>query len=222
MLEKTLPWVYNIQEELQFTPKAIESGQYRVKFFHAATMDRTRFGQMLKLFMMGQKIVFDRTGLNPDLEKRLQIFFLENNLKMQSVNFMTHIELCQLGDGLLILIEGRAINNHPERLKFWEQIFNYLKIQHPSLKMDEDVFCLWRIRSTASTELNYLDVRRINLYNPTSYKKHVTVQTQNHFAFMKSIDQEKASAKSTPHGVEVELYPNGKIALDFGHYEETK
>ena len=30
-----------------------------------------------------------------------------------------------------------------------------------------------------------------------------------------------ASARSVPNGVEVELLPNGRIALDFGHYEES-
>ena len=63
---------------------------------------------MLKLFMMGQKIVFDKTGLHPDLEKRLQIFFLENDLKLQTVNYLTQIEVCQLGDGLFVCLEGKA------------------------------------------------------------------------------------------------------------------
>jgi hypothetical protein len=221
-LKKALPWTYQVQETLDFTPEGIESGQDRVKFFHASKMDRTRFSQMLKLFLMGQRIVFDKTGLHPDLEKRLQIFFLENNLKLQSVKYLINIQVCELGEGLLICLEGEALKDQPDRKKFWDHIFNYLKIQHPSLVMDDDVFCLWRIRSTAPTELNYLDVRRINLYNPTSYKKQVLVHTQKHFAFLKMIDPSKATAKSTTEGVEVELLPNGKIALDFGHYEERK
>ena len=88
------------------------------------------------------------------------------------------------------------------------------------MKMDEDVFTLWRIRATSPHELTYLDVRRVNIYNPTSYKKLVTIKTHKHFAFMKMIDPTRATAKSTPQGVDVELLPNGKIALDFGHYEE--
>jgi hypothetical protein len=64
-------------------------------------------------------------------------------------------------------------------------------------------------------------VRRVNIYNPTSYKKVVTIKTHKHFAFMKMIDPTRANAKSTSDGVDVELLPNGKIALDFGHYEET-
>jgi len=35
------------------------------------------------------------------------------------------------------------------------------------------------------------------------------------------IDPTRAQAKSSPEGVDVELLPNGKIALDFGHFEES-
>jgi hypothetical protein len=87
--------------------------------------------------------------------------------------------------------------------------------------MDREVFGLWNIRATNASDLNYLDVRRINLYNPTSYKKSVTIRTHKHFAFMKMVDPERAQAKSTPDGVQVELLPNGTVALDFGHFEEN-
>jgi len=79
---------------------------------------------------------------------------------------------------------------------------------------------MWRIRATSNHELSYLDVRRVNIYNPTSYKKTVTIRTHKHFAFMKMVDPTRANAKSTSEGVDVELLPHGKIALDFGHYEE--
>jgi hypothetical protein len=84
------------------------------------------------------------------------------------------------------------------------------------------VFSLWRIRATGPQDLNYLDVRRVNFYNPTSYKKKISVDSVSSFAFMRVIDPANAEARSVPHGVEVTLLPQGRIALDFGHYEETK
>lgn len=220
-LEGHFRWLYNLNCHLTFTPEWIDGGHHRIKFFHAEGMDRTRFGQMLKLFLMGQKVVLDRSGLSEDLDKRLQIFFLENDLKLQSVNYLTSISLCELGEGRFITFEGERLEKNQEREKFWEHLFQFLNLNHPKILSDGNLFTLWRIRETSPHELNYLDVRRVNLYNPTSYKKSVVVHTHKKFAFMKMIDPLHASAQTTSEGVEVELLPNGKIALDFGHYEEN-
>lgn len=219
-LEQNFPWAFSIHKELNFTTEWIEENQHKVKFFHGSALDRTRFGQMLKLFMMGQKIVLDRTGLSFELDKRLQVFLLENNLKIQSVNFLTPITLTELGEGRFITFEGSRLNEESGK-KFWDHLFKYFNLNHPDMELGEEVFGLWRIRSSTTHELNFLDVRRVNLYNPTSYKKQVTIQTKGGFAFMKMIDPSRASAKSVTHGVEVELLPNGRIGLDFGHYEEV-
>lgn len=214
-------WLYQTHETLPFTPEWIDSNQHKIKFFHGADLDRITFGQMLKLFMMGQKVLLDRDQLGEGLDKKLQIFLLENNLKTQSVNFMTTTQVCELGEGRLIIYDGGKLVENPDRQKFWSHVFRYFNLVQPEMKMDEDVFSLWRIRATTPHELSYLDVRRVNIYNPTSYKKTVSIKTHKHFAFMKMIDPTRANAKSTPEGVEVELLPNGKIALDFGHYEEV-
>lgn len=219
-LDERYRYMYQVHQNLNFTTEWIEQSHHKVKFFHGGALDRTRFAQMLKLFLMGQNIIFDKTGLHPDLEKRLQIFYLENNLKIQSVNFLTAIHLCELGEGKLFAFEGDKLQTSKQKSDFWSQLFKFLNLVQPEILMDKDVFSLWRIRETSSQDLNFLDVRRINLYNPTSYKKLVTIHTQKHFAYLKMIDPERAQAKSTPEGVEIELLPSGKIALDFGHYEE--
>jgi hypothetical protein len=171
--------------------------------------------------MMGQRILLDRTGLSEDLEKKLQIFLVENNIKIQSVNFITSIEICELGEGVLIIFQGDRLYENPQAELFWPQIFKFFDLSQPEVTMDPDVFSVWKIRATSPHELSYLNVRRLNLYNPTSYKKIVTIRTHKHFAFMKMIDPSRANAKSTPSGVDVEILPQGKIALDFGHYEDT-
>ncbi|MFP5385389.1 MAG: hypothetical protein ACLGHN_04880 [Bacteriovoracia bacterium] len=219
-LGKHFKWLYQNHTELPFTPEWIDTHHHKLKFFHGEDLTRTVFAQLLKLFMMGQTVLLDRSGMPEGLDKKLQIFLLENNIKSQSVNFMTSTQVCELGEGKLIIFEGSKLIENPSREKFWDHIFKYLNLVQPEMMMDEDVFSLWRIRSTTPHELSYLDVRRVNLYNPTSYKKMVSIKTQKHFAFMKLIDPTRAHAKSTPDGVEVELLPNGKIALDFGHYEE--
>lgn len=220
-LDKHFRWLYQSHDELSFTPEWIDVNQHKIKFFHAEDLNRTTFSQILKLFLMGQRILLDTSRMPVDLDKKWQIFLLENNLKNQSVNFMTNTQICELGEGRLILFEGDNLLNKPDKEKFWQHIFRYLNLVQPEMQMDHDVFSMWRIRATTPHELSYLDVRRVNIYNPTSYKKVVSIKTNKHFAFMKMIDPTRASAKSTPEGVDVELLPNGKIALDFGHYEEA-
>jgi hypothetical protein len=219
-LRENFRWMYTKRKELSFTSEAIDENQHKIKFFYGATLDRTRFAQMLKLFMMGQKVVLDRKGLSAELEGRLQVFFLENNLKVQIVNFFTTVNLCELGEGRFITYDGSLLKNGSDK-KFWPQFFKYFNLNHVDMNLDEDIFSLWRIRATTPAELNFLDVRRVNLYNPTSYKKRAIIHTKGSFAFMKTIDPSHASAKSISHGVEVELLPQGRIALDFGHYEEN-
>jgi hypothetical protein len=220
-LNQHFKWLYHVHDELPFNSNWIEANHHKIKFFVAQDLDRTTFGQVLKLFMMGQIILLDTSGLIESLDKKLQVFMLENNLKSQSVNFMTSIQICELGEGRLILFQGDRLKENPNREKFWRHIFQYLNLVQPEIIADEDVFSVWRIRATSPHELSYLDVRRVNIYNPTSYKKNVSIKTHKHFAFMKMIDPTKANAKSTPDGVDIELLPNGKIALDFGHYEEN-
>jgi hypothetical protein len=219
-LDMNFKWLYQIQASLPFHPDWIDLHQHKLKFFNGHDLDRITFAQVLKLFMMGQKIILDQSGMGEGFEKRLQIFLIENNIKIQFVHFQTQVQICELGEGKLIIFEGEKLIDNPMKGKFWPQIFKFLNMVQPEMKMDEDVFSLWRIRSTSPHELSYLDVRRVNIYNPTSYKKVVSIKTHKHFAFMKMVDPTRATAKSTTNGVDVELLPNGKIALDFGHYEE--
>ncbi len=219
-LENNFRWLYQSQDQLPFNPEWIDLNQSKLKFFHGPDLDRTTFAQILKLFMMGQRILLNRSGLGEAFEKKLQIFLIENNIKIQEVNFMTPTQLCELGEGRLILFEGDKLVENSSKEKYWDELFKYFNLVQPEIIMDDDIFTMWRIRATSQHELSYLDVRRVNIYNPTSYKKNVTIKTHKHFAFMKMIDPTRATAKSTTDGVDIELLPNGKIALDFGHYEE--
>jgi hypothetical protein len=218
-LRKNCHWMFYVHNQIDFTPHWIDSSQDRIKFFHAKNMNRLLLAKMLKLFMMGQKIIFDRDGISEDLAQRLQIFYLENSLKLQTVNYISPVQLTTLGEGRFITFEGSKLERQDQQDLFWNHIFKFMKIDHPLLVLDKDVFNFWRIRSRSAHELNYIDVRRVNLYNPTSYKKIVKIQNQKRFAFLRMIDPLKATVKSNSEGVEVELLPQGKIALDFGHYE---
>ncbi|HXH32363.1 MAG TPA: hypothetical protein VNJ01_16300 [Bacteriovoracaceae bacterium] len=213
--------LYQFSDSFAFTNEWVQGSQHKIKLFQGGALDRLGFAQILKLFMLGQRILLDVQDLPLELDKRLQVFLIENNIKNQTLNFVTAISVFELGDGRLITFDGKKLIGKPEQKNFWHQIFKYFNLTQPEVTMDDDLFSFWKIRSTSGHELNYLDVRRVNFYNPTSYKKHVTINTKNHFAFLRAADSLRASAKSVSQRVEVELLPNGKISLDFGHYEEA-
>lgn len=214
-------WLYSWPDRLDFSPVAIDRDHGKIKFFHGRDLTRTTLGQVLKLFMMGQRVLIDKSDISEELEKVLEVFLLENNLKGQSVNFVTSIQILELGEGRLVLYDGKKLHKNEDSQKFWDHLFKYFNLSEPELIVDKDIFCLWSIRATGPEDLSYLNVRRLSIYNPTSYKKQVSIRTNKHFAFMRMTDPTRATARSTPDGVEVELLPNGRIALDFGHYEEA-
>lgn len=193
----------------------------RLKFFFGSQMDRTRFQQVLRLFLNGQRIILDRAGLEPVLEKKLQIFITENELKTQDIHFLTQITLIRLGDGMLMIYDSRALAEHPiaKKISFWEHVTKYLNLKHLMLKGENTSFYTWKTRTTGSYELNYNEVRRLSIYNPTPHRIRCQVPGSKLFAFLKVVDPIHAQAKSTPMGVEIEVMTQGSISLDFGHFE---
>ena len=172
-LDEFYPWLYQKQREFEFSIESIEANQDKVKIFLGKDLDRTGFSQALKLFLMGQKVILDTSGLSDILEKKLQLFVIENNLKVQNVNFIIPTKICELGEGAFIFFDGTLLKANESSSKYWTQIFKFFKLIHPKVIFSEGVFHHWKLRKTKPEELAYLDVRRLSLYNPTSYKKIV-------------------------------------------------
>lgn len=192
-----------------------------LKIVHSRYLDKSHFTQVLKSFLLGKRVIIDKNGMDPELEKRLGLFYVENNLKVEMVRFQTQMNLSELGDGKLLVYDGSGLNKDNYQV-FWKKVFEVMGVTHLQTELSEDVFSMWKRRECSTDELNYHDVRRVSLYNPTSYKKYVKLQTQNKFAFMRLIDPQKATAKSSAQVIDVELLPQGRISLDFGHFEEMK
>ena len=217
------PWMYKRHNDFKFSADVLATTEQRIKFFHGKDLNRTTFAQMVKLFFMGQRVLLDTNFLSVELRKKLEVFYIENNLKIQSVNYQTLVQFVQLGEGMMIVFDGANLAGSVEKQeKFWDKIFKILNIKQLSFELPENVFSFCAIRNTASHELNFLDVRRVSLYNPTSYKKQVSIHTNKAFAFMKAYDSSKAQTLSQGDSVLVELLPNGHVSLDFGHYEERR
>ncbi len=198
-----------------------EEGSARLKVCFAAQLDRTRFQDMLRAFLNGQRIILDVAGLAPELAKKLQLFLTENALPIQEINFLTPVKLVRLGEGLLLLFDGRTLTQHPapKKLAFWEHVTRYLNLRHLVVKTDDELFYCWKTRLSSAHELNYDEVRRISFYNPLPRSVRCHLSSSKQFAFLKVVDALKGQAKSTPMGIDVELQPQGSLSLDFGHFE---
>ena len=106
-----------------------------------------------------------------------------------------------------------------KKVGFWQTMIKYLELRHLDLQVDEGVYYFWKHRVSNTYELDYEEIRRVSLYNPTSYKKKVHIVSSKNFAFLKSVDEQNVNVKSTPIGIDVELLPSGAVSLDFGYFE---
>lgn len=219
-LEKYFRWSYRFLEQFdtQFLGPDLE--QDRIKLARLQGLGRSEMAQLLKLFLMGQKVILDRSGWNEEQEKRFHLFLAENNLDSQTVNFKTPMLICRLGEGRLFVYDGEALarQNENDQAAFWQNMMNYLDLRHLKPEIDEETVWCWKVRAISQEDLNYQEIRRIYLYNPTSYKKSVMIPGQKTFAFLRQLDPVAAKVKSTPQGVEVELLPQGAVNLDFGKF----
>jgi hypothetical protein len=195
-----------------------ENCQNKCYFFHGKDLDQKYFHNMLKIFMNGGYVFLNRTGLDNTFLKKLETFFLENSLEVETVNFHTIIHSITLGEGRLIIFEGDSLadNNLEQRITFWTKIFETLKIRHLPVDLEDGVELFWRSRGASFNELNYEEVRRLSLYNPTSYKRKVKVQILKNFALMKVLDEANVKVQSFQNGIDIELAPEGGVSLDIG------
>ena len=99
---------------------------------------------------------------------------------------------------------------------------SYLDVKHMQVDQDTDVQYFWMKRAANSFELSYEEIRRVHVYNPTSYKKKMRFKSTSGFAFLRSIDEKFVELKSTPIGIELTLMPGGSITIDFGYFEPWK
>lgn len=193
----------------------------RIHFFFGSRIDNSNFGQILNLFLSGFKIFLDISKLNQKIMDKLDVFFVENSIQTERINYISPVCKATLGDGLIITYDSSKLVDTSliKRTGFWDKIMNYMDIKHLEINVDEDIEYFWKARSSNTYELNYEEIRRVSFYNPTSYKKKALIKSSKNFAFIKQIDQVKSELKSTPIGIDLNILPGGSVTLDFGFFD---
>lgn len=192
--------------------------QEHIHLFHGHDVDRTIFNFILKTFMNGGRVILNRSGLSDEFSKRFETFFLENNLNVEKVHFQTQIQNIALGEGRLILVDGEGFKemSKEDYLNFWKTLVETFSLVHVPLQNAEGIDFYWRTRPSSTNELKFEEVRRLGLYNPTSYRKKVKMNLSKNFVVYKVIDEINVIVQTYPNEIEIELSPEGSVIVDFG------
>jgi hypothetical protein len=192
--------------------------QEHIHLFHGHDVDRTIFNFMLKAFMNGGRVILNRSGLSEEYTKRFETFFLENNLDVEKVNFKTKIQNINLGEGRLIIFDGDNFGqlSQAEYEEFWKKIVETFSLMHVPIQNVEGIDYYWRTRPSSTNELKFEEVRRLCVYNPTSYRKKIKMNLSKNFVVYKVLDEINVIVQTFPNELDIELSPDGSVIVDFG------
>lgn len=218
-LRSNFGWSYKVisSDTLQLHENKSPYQEY-VHMVHGHDVDRTLFNFILKTFMNGGRVILNRSGLSEEYIKRFETFCLENALPVEKVNFKTQIQNITLGEGRLILIDGDQFGEltAAEYEEFWKKIVETFSIHHIPILNVEGVDYYWRTRPSSTNELKFEEVRRLSLYNPTSYRKKIKMNLTKNFVVYKVLDEINAAVETHPNELDIELSPEGSVIVDFG------
>ncbi len=218
-LDQKYRWCYRVRpvEDFRFNEEVDFS---RVIFLSGKDLNDRAFSDLLKVFMSGGKVVLNRTGIDILFLRRFETFFLENSLKVEKINFHTMLHNITLGDGRLLIFQGEKLPElkAAELSKFWQKILETYDLVHVDMDVEEGVDHFWRVREAKPSELSFEEIRRLNLYNSTSYRKKVEIRFQKTFALLKLVDETNVRTQSGQGLLQIEILPGGSVAVDFGVY----
>ncbi|MBI2521949.1 MAG: hypothetical protein HYV97_16150 [Bdellovibrio sp.] len=190
-----------------------------VHLFYLRDLDKKSFAKILRLFMGGGKIILDRGGASNEQIQRLELFVLENNLSVERIQYLGPIQNISLGEGRFVMTDVAAshLQNPQDQYNFWLKLFSSFELKSFELG-DIDIPYLWWIKIPSNLELKFEEMRRLGLYNPTSYKKKIRFDIPKNFVFAKMLDSFRTTLQTFPNEIEIQLLPDGFVALDFGRF----
>lgn len=219
-LRKKYPWLVmkKSEDDLDVDDPSLDQlyifgGELTKDFFH----------KIINLFLSGTSSFIDTALLPEEVKKKLEIFILENSLQVEMVNFVIPIRKASLGESSMVLFSSAELLNKTkkEQAQFWQQLLKTTHIAHlDTMDVQESVYTFWQKRAGSPYELNYQEVRRLFLYNPSEEKQIIKIGPHKNFALLKSMKSRNGKISSTNKGVEVSLEPHGSLSLDYGYFSE--
>ncbi|MFZ4712309.1 MAG: hypothetical protein ACOYL6_01240 [Bacteriovoracaceae bacterium] len=218
--KREFKWSYNFnyQVEVNLEEDYIDA---KVHIFSGYGITKDDVNKMIKLFLAGAKIILDTNGLTTDLERKLSLFFMENSIQTEKVNFLTTVTHAALGEGKFILFEGDKVENTGliKKISFWENLISFINLKHMKIEDEDELYHFWKFRTPKMSEMNYEQIRRLSFYNPSDVKKRARIVGTKNFALLKIIDEQDSKVKPSTMGIDLEVLPGGSVSLDFGFFE---
>jgi hypothetical protein len=219
-INSSFKWCYNIHGKIiEDRDDELDTwSEEKILFYPGAELDEKSFSVMIKKVVQGQHVILDKSGMSDVLLKKLQQFLLENQLETEAVKFYADLERAKLEFGTLLIIQGDDLLKISEgdQTVFWHRVLSTFDFIHLDIKTEEGVEFYWRTRVPNSLELQFEEIRRVSLFNPTSYKKKVDFKITNNFALAKVLDDFRVEIESHKNHVSLLLMPGGNITLELG------
>jgi hypothetical protein len=192
-------------------------------YFSGVDLNLKTLSAALKMFMNGLNVFIDKRDLDEGLMRRLESFYIENDLEIERIRYLCLIETISMGEGRLFIFDSSEFEDldknkdlKEKKIEFWAKVFDSLDLRYPSIEAEDGLRYTWFDRGVASIELKFEKVKRVTFFNPTSYKKKVKIKYPSQFIFQKSIDEKNVTMNNTTHEIELYFLPKGSISLDFG------
>ena len=217
----SIDFVFGITESENFYfEKSNLRDEQRIHFLQGAELNQQRYSDMLKLFMSGGQIILNTAKMPDDFRRKLELFLIENDLKVEKVNFNCLISNVQLDLGRLLIFNSNDLACKPSEVKkeFWERLISTFSILHLHLEIPSEIQVLWKTRNISTSELKFEEVRRLSLYNLSSYKKKIKIPQTKNFALLKILDEINVNVSNLGQELLIEFLPDSHVSLDFGVY----
>lgn len=215
-------WDYSFSNIRDFHWEDYVESSYQLFFFNGKEITADRLGKILKLFMSGGKILIDIGFLDPSLKRRLESFYLENELSVEKIRYLTEINTITMGEGRLLIFNSNdfADSSNEELSTFWTKVVKSIGYEACEISQNGEVRYKWQERAVASSDLKYDKVKRVSFFNPSSYKQKLSIKYPSNYVFQKMIDQNHVDINNSPYEIELNFMPKGSISLDFGIISE--
>jgi len=217
-LKKNYPFTYKMEGEEKLNFSEEKNYSDKIIFICGSTLNPKKLNILFKIFMNGGTVILDISQIDVSISKSIEIFILENKLTSEKINFKCSLEYIVLGEGRFLTFEGENLKPlSPSSLNsFWNRILDVFDLNFLKFKGIEDLLLFWKKKNANSSDLNYDEIRRLYIYNPTSYKKKLKILIERNFSLIKVLNEIQSSVETNPYQIEIKVLPGGSLSLDFG------
>ncbi len=214
--QKHFPWCYQ-KAELADLLATKEAEKVWCQF---QAHSQTKAQCLIKYFVEGNPFILARESLESEELEKIQRFVSENGLKTEKIFFQISFEVITLGETFALLYSAADLKacSRENKIKFWDKVWALFGADILNIESERPIIIRYLSRSTFPEELDFQEVRRVKLLNPSSYSVKIHIHSHDHFAFLKYVDQYKTDLKSERDGVKLYVRPKGHISVDYGYF----